>query len=148
MAEVFFVFGVRLVANARLGAVPPVAFDGHFAVPNAHELPWWNLTNFPVRSQVCLRVMSEVSGDIVLVDMESVPRKQHQGSEIRGPPKLTAPEVVKDVPDGHIVDGQHELAQLRLPNGNGPVANHAVEAMALPAIERGSENCDIGGTGF
>ena len=83
IAEVLFVFGVGLVANSRVGAESPEAFNPNVAVSNAHELSWRNFANLTIGSQMRIRIMSEVSCNVVVVDVELVAREKHQRTEIR-----------------------------------------------------------------
>ena len=71
--------------------------------------------------------------------MELLAREQHQRAEIRRPPNSVILQVVKDVPDGHVVGGKQEFALFRLPDRDCPVANDAAETIGVPAVEGGSE---------
>ena len=147
MAEVLFVFSVGLVADSRLGAESPEAFDRDAAVSNAHELSWRNFANLAIGRQMRIRIVSEVSGDVVVVDVELIARKQHQRAEIRRPPDSVILEVVKDVPDGHVVGGEQKFTLFRFPDGDRPIADDAAETIGVPAVEGGSEDGDVGWVG-
>src|SRR5262249_53510699 len=53
-------------------------------------------------------------------------------------------EIVKNVPDRHVVDGEQKFTLLRFPDGDCPIADDAAETIGVPSVEGGSENSDIG----
>jgi hypothetical protein len=106
VAEVLFVFRVRLVADARRRAEAPEALDQRPPIPNADELPRWHFADFEIRRQMGIGVMRQVSSDVVIIDAELVVREQHQRTEVGRPQDSVFLQVVEDVPDGHVVGGE------------------------------------------
>src|SRR5882672_5861421 len=92
--------------------------------------------------------MRQVSGNVVVVDMELVVREQHERTEVGRPPDPVSLQVVEDVADGHVVGGEQEFALGGFPDGDSPIADQAAEAVGLPAIEGGGNDGDVGRVGF
>src|SRR5260370_23260261 len=107
---------VVLMAEGKLGAKPPVAIDGRIGFTDTNKLTGGNLANFAIGSQVSVRIVGEVSGDVVVVDVELVVGEQDQRREIGRPPDSALLQVIEDVPDGHVVDGKKKFALFGLPD--------------------------------
>src|SRR5882757_4329101 len=93
-------------------------------------------------------VVRQVSGDVVVVNMELVVREQQQRTEVRGPPDPVFLQVVEDVADGHVVRGEEEFVLAGFPDCDRPIADDATEAVGFPAIVGGGYDSNVGGVGF
>src|SRR5260370_5767931 len=82
-AKVLLIFRIRLVANARRRVKAPEAFDHGTAISNADELPGRHLANFEIWRQTGIRVMRQVSSDVVIIDVKLGIRELHQRTEVR-----------------------------------------------------------------
>src|SRR5260370_2980434 len=91
-----------------------------------------------------IRLIGKVSGDVVIVEVELVNGKQDKRTEVCRPTDSIRRQIVKDMPDGHVVDGKDQFALFGLPDGNSPIPDDAPKAVGIPLIKRGSDDRDIG----
>jgi hypothetical protein len=90
--------------------------------------------------------VGKVSGDVVIIDVKLVARQQYQWAKIGRPPDLVFLEVIKDVPDSHVVGGEQQFALVGFPYGDSPIADDATEAVTLPTIKGSRDDGEISRT--
>ncbi len=89
---------------------------------------------------MCIGIVGEVAGDVVIVDMEFIGGKQYERCEIRRPPDSVFPRIVKDMTNTQIVAGEDQLTLQGPPDGHGPVADYAVETIGAPPRKCSRDN--------
>jgi hypothetical protein len=82
MPEMLLVLGIGSVTDADTRIESAIARDDSSGRRDPNTVSWWNLANFPVRGYVCFRLMSKVSSDVFVVNVQLGGRRQNQGINI------------------------------------------------------------------